>query len=148
MAVRQSQLQRCARVASAVARRAGVDVSEPAGRGPGRFPRRRPQREFQLLDIDSGLGGYGGPSRLRRLRPVSLRRQGFPAAGSGSADVLAPASAMRAVRNAGNHFVVTLIVVLLFARFESSCGRTVWTEAVFTICWATLEARTVTAIVA
>jgi hypothetical protein len=47
-----------------------------------------------------------------------------------------------------DYFVVTLTVVLLFAVFESSCGRKVWTEAVFTICCATPDAVTVTAIVA
>ena len=46
------------------------------------------------------------------------------------------------------HLETTVTVTLLFAMFESSCGRTVWTEAVFTICWATLDALTVITIVA
>src|SRR5215471_15734360 len=46
-----------------------------------------------------------------------------------------------------DHLVVTFTVALLFARFASVCGKTVWTEAVFTICCATLDAATVIVIV-
>jgi hypothetical protein len=45
------------------------------------------------------------------------------------------------------HFVVTLTVTLLLALFESVCGSTVWTEAVFTICSGTLGATTLSVIV-
>jgi len=47
-----------------------------------------------------------------------------------------------------DHLEITVTVTLLFAIFESSCGRTVWTDAVFTICWATLDALTVITIAA
>jgi hypothetical protein len=40
------------------------------------------------------------------------------------------------------------MVALLFVGFESSCGETVWTEAVFTICCGVLDAITVSVIVA
>jgi len=44
------------------------------------------------------------------------------------------------------HFVVTVTVTLLLALFESSCGDTVWTVAVFTICWGAPAAVTVSVI--
>ena len=47
-----------------------------------------------------------------------------------------------------HHLEATFTVTLLFARLESSCGETVWTEAVFAISWATPDTATVSVIVA
>ncbi len=49
---------------------------------------------------------------------------------------------------AEHHLLVTFTVTLLFARLESSCGETVWTEAVFAMSWAGPEAATVSVTVA
>jgi len=67
---------------------------------------------------------------------------------SGPGNAENPPTTARQASSSQHHFVAMFTVTLLWEGFEVSCGETVWTEAVFPICWATADAVTVSVIVA